>query len=132
MTNRATLTTRHAALATDFGLDYATKLFGAEALADLPRYKRGPYAGKLKGFVTWVRAETGGWSPYGVAYPNSTVRAWIGAGQYSGERDALTGNWLGRTQQLCGSACYLGEKNRADEMARQARQRAEAAEEAAA
>ncbi len=124
MTVRATTTRHTAPLSDDFGLSYATRLFGEAALADLPRYTRGPRAGSLKGYVLWIKAETGGWSPYGVAYPNSTIRAWIGAGPYAAETDALSGQWLGRVQYLCGSACYLGEKNRAEEMERQALQAA--------
>jgi hypothetical protein len=114
----AKLTVRNAPLAGTFGVEYAAKLFGAEALADLPRYTRGPRAGMLKGYLIWIRCDVGGWSPYGVAYPNSTVRAWIGAGPYSPEGDALRGKWLGRIQNLCGSACVLGEANRASELAR--------------
>jgi hypothetical protein len=124
MKNKATLTEKTAALATEFGLEYAERLFGAEALAALPRYVRGKNAGKLKGHLIWIKCERGGWSPYGVAYPNSTVRAWIGAGPFSPQSEALSGFWLGRVQSLCGSECFLGEKNRAAEMARQARERA--------
>lgn len=127
----ARLVTKAAPLCEEFGEAYATRLFGAEALAELPRYVRGKHAGKLKGFLHWVKAETGGWSRYGVAYPNSTVRAWIGAGAYSHESEALSGMWLGRIQHLCGSACYLGEENRAAEMTRQAAENASREAEAA-
>src|SRR6476620_12323233 len=82
---------RSAALSSDFGLDYATRLFGEEALADLPRFSRGKNAGKLKGFVRWIKCETGGWSDYGVVHHNTTVRAWIAPYEVSPQGQALRG-----------------------------------------
>jgi hypothetical protein len=120
----AELVRKSAPLADKFGLEYATWLFGAEALEGLPRYAKGPRAGLLKGFVIWMRCEKGGWSPYGVAYPKSTARAWIGAGMFAPESAALSGMWLGRVEPLCGSACFLGPENRAAEMARKEREAA--------
>lgn len=112
---------RHrAALAEEFGLNYATKLFGADALAALPRYQRGKNAGKLKGAIVWIKAERGGWHyEYGVCRPG-LVRAWIVAGYDGNQGDAVTGMFHGRVQNLCASASMLGEANRAAEAARQA------------
>lgn len=116
---------RTAALAEDFGLDYATRLFGSEALADLPRYQRGKNTGKLKGTLVWIKAERGGWHyEYGVCRPG-LVRAWIVAGYDGNQGDAVTGMFLGRVQQLCASASLLGEENRAAEAARQAVEKAD-------
>lgn len=114
---------RYAPLASDFGLDYATRLFGTEALADLPRYQRGQNAGKLKGYLRWRRTLTAGYhvNAGGGVRAGQTVRAWITAGPYGGESDALTGRWLGRVQSLCGSAIYLGEEGRARAAAEQGR-----------
>jgi hypothetical protein len=124
-TTRARLVTRSAALADDFGLSYATRLFGAEALADLPRFSRGKNAGKLKGYITWVKAESGGWSrQYGVCYPG-LVRAWIAPGYAASEGSAYTGMFLGRVQLLCASVSLLGDKNRAAWMAQQTVARAD-------
>jgi hypothetical protein len=125
MKNEAKLSIKSAPLAKPFGLEYATRLFGAEALADLPRFKRGKNAGQIKSHLRWVRTVTGGWSPYGIAAAGCTVRAWIGEGPLSLQSTALSGMWLGRVQPLCGSACFLGEENRAAEMARLAREETE-------
>jgi hypothetical protein len=48
------------------------------------------------------------------------VRAWIGKAEYSLPDSALSGEWLGRTQTLCGAKSVLGEDYRTAEMARQA------------
>lgn len=61
MTVRARVVTKMAPLSSEFGLSYATKLFGAEALADLPRYIRGPKKGQIKAWLHWMKAESGGW-----------------------------------------------------------------------
>ena len=123
----ARLVTRSAALAEDFGVNYATRLFGAEALADLPRFSRGKNAGKLKGYITWVKAEAGGWShQYGVCRPG-LVRAWIGPSYAAPESTAMTGMFLGRNQLICASASLLGDENRARWMAEQAASRADEA-----
>jgi hypothetical protein len=45
----AMLETKSADLATEFGLDWATKLFGAEAIASLPVRTSGKNKGKPKG-----------------------------------------------------------------------------------
>lgn len=115
MVTRARFSIRSAALADDFGLDWATKLFGAEALAELPRFVRGPKNGKLKGFVCWLKVEPGcgGWShQYGVLRPG-LQRAWVAASYASPSEAAVYGRWLGRTQALCGTPLHLFEEGRA-------------------
>ena len=116
-----------AALASDFGLSYATRCFGQEAIDSLPRLQAGPNKGKPKGYIIWRKTTTAGYHPNaggGVA-AGSVVRAWIGTGPLSGEGDALAGLWLGRTQQLCGSRALLSAEYRAQHAAEQARDAAE-------
>jgi hypothetical protein len=119
---KANLETRSAPLSEEFGRDYATRLFGAEALADLPRYTRGPKKGQPKAWLRWYRATSGGWCRecQSALREGSMARAWICAGPFGLPSDALMGRWLGRVQNLCGSHQLLGEKNRAAEMARTA------------
>jgi hypothetical protein len=118
-----------AELSSDFGLDWATKLFGAEALVDLPKYTRGPKAGKPKGYVIWRKAATSGYcretsTPCKVG---QLVDAWIGSGYYSSRSDCLSGQWLGRVQPLGCSAStgWLFAEGRARHAAEQARFKAE-------
>lgn len=102
--------TRRAPLWEEFGIEYATRLFGAEMLDALPRFTRGPKKGQINAWLIWMRATTGGWcrecqSP---VRPGGLVRAWIGKGPLSLPGEALRSEWLGRTQQLCGSNSVLG------------------------
>lgn len=120
---------RSASLSTEFGLEYATHLFGEEAVASLPVLQRGPNKGKPKGYVIWLKTTEAGYHPNagtGVA-AGTVVRAWIGEGPYSPEQSALRGTWLGRTQELCGSRSVLGPQYREREAARQAAQHEESA-----
>ena len=126
------LTFKSAKLCEDFGFEWATKLFGAEAIDSLPKYERGPNKGKPKGFVLWRKALTSGWcrecqSPVKVG---SLVDAWIGNGSISTRSDAVIGQWLGRRQNLAcsASAGYFFEEGRqrhAAEVARNAKDLAE-------
>ena len=62
MTHRATISTRNAHLASDFGEKMARKWFGDEAFESIEtKYVRGHNKGKLKGEVAWVKVERGGW-----------------------------------------------------------------------
>jgi len=125
----AQVETKSADLASDFGLDWATKLFGAEAIASLPVRKAGKNKGKPAGMVIWRKAVTAGWcrenqSPVKVG---SLVDAWIGTGPYSPRSDALSGTWLGRVQPLASSPFFLFQEGRdrhAAEAAREAADRA--------
>jgi hypothetical protein len=105
---------KSAALSTDFGLDYATRLFGEEAIASLPLLKSGPNKGKPKGHIMWRRTTTAGYCEYvgGGVGPNVTVRAWIGEFAGGMESGAMQGLWLGRVQSLCGSRALLGQEAR--------------------
>lgn len=124
---KARTETKSADLATDFGLRYATWLFGEEAIASLPVRKIGKNKGKPKGHVIWLRTVSAGYHPCvdGGVKEGVTVRAWIGSGMFSPESDALQGEWLGRTQSLCGSACFLGPEKRAKWTAERAREAAQ-------
>jgi hypothetical protein len=110
----AVLQKREAPLASEFGLEWAQKLFGAETLAALPKYVKGPKAGQPKGYVHWVRCETGGWSREfgGVCRPDEIVRAWIAPSAFSGQSEALRGPWCGRTETLNLAGAYLFEEGR--------------------
>jgi hypothetical protein len=77
----AVLETKYADLATDFGLDWATKLFGAETIA----------------------------SPLAVG---QLADAWLALGMYCTRSDAMSGYWMGRTETLALSRCYLFEDGR--------------------
>jgi hypothetical protein len=98
------LQTLNAALSSDFGLSWATKLFGEDAIASLPAYLRGPNKGKPKGFVIWRKALNGGYcrEVCGPLAAGQMADAWIGLGPYS-ERGSVDGKWLGRTQALASS-----------------------------
>jgi len=122
----ASVTHRTARLTEEFGLQYATRLFGEEAVASLPRFVRGKNAGMPKGYLHWVKAEKGGWSREAggaVVRPGELVRAWVGEGPFS--QQGVTGTWLGRSQPLSGAAYYLGEAGRARDAADKARDRAD-------
>lgn len=102
----ARLEMKSADLATDFGIEWATKLFGEEAIASLPVRASGKNKGKPKGFVIWRKASTAGYcrevsTPLAVG---QLADAWIGAGCFSGRESALRGQWLGRVQGLAASA----------------------------
>ena len=94
-----------AKLSSDFGIEWGTALFGAEAIASLPVLMRGKNIGRPKGWVIWRKARVKGWSAelsqaFGV---NQMADAWIGEGFASTRDNALSGRWLGRVQQLAAS-----------------------------
>lgn len=130
-TTYATYDRKSADLASEFGREYAERLFGAEAIASLPVRKSGKNKGAPKGHVCWLKTRTAGYSPYmdGGVGVGVVVRAWIGEGPLSNEGDAMRGQWLGRIQNLCGSRCYLGPEAREREAARQAKEAADWEEE---
>lgn len=110
MTVRARLTRRCVPLFSEFGLEYATKLFGEQAIADLPRYQRGPKRGQIKAWLVWEKAESGGWDArYGVCRPG-LVHAHI-SGVYDGQMP-LRGTWMGRVQDLSGQRGVLSAEYR--------------------
>lgn len=114
MVQYATYETKHAALATDFGYEFACKLFGKETVDLMPRYVRGKNAGKLKGFVGWRNCSVGGWSKAigGVVYPGKCVRAWLTEAYYGDELSAVSLPWCGRVEIINFDRCYLYEKGR--------------------
>jgi len=74
MVQYARIETRTAYLSTDFGTSYATRLFGADAIAALAKISRGKRKGQTKGLLVWSKATVGGWhrDGYGeghVVYP---------------------------------------------------------------
>lgn len=102
----AVLVPKSADLASDFGRQWAEKLFGAEAIASLPMRLSGKHKGKPKGYVIWRKAIVAGWSreagaPLAVG---QLADAWIGEGPLSHRSDALSGKWLGRMQPLASAA----------------------------
>jgi hypothetical protein len=111
-------------LSTPFGLEWATKLFGEEAIASLPVKLAGKHKGSPKGFICWRKAAESGYcrecmSP---VRAGQLVDAWIGAGYFSARSDALSGMWLGRMQSLAASAPagFFFDEGRAREATRQA------------
>lgn len=107
------ITKRSAELSSTFGLEWATKLFGAEALADLPRFLAGPRKGSLKSYVVWeVAAESGYCREYCTpAREGQLLRAHISANAYA--QGTLEGRWLGRIQNLSGPPSSMFEEGRA-------------------
>lgn len=106
--------TKSAALSSEFGYDWAVKLFGRNAVESLPLLKSGPNKGKPKGFVLWKKAITSGYSrqySQPVA-PGTLVRAWIGEGQFTLEGGAMAGQFMGREQAICASRDLLFEDGR--------------------
>lgn len=109
------LENKSAALATDFGRQWAEKLFGEEAIASLPVYVRGPKKGRPKGYVIWRKALVGGYSrAHGIAFgQGQLVDAWLGAGFFTLRNDALVGDWLGRHQPIGSTmGAYLFQEGR--------------------
>lgn len=98
-TVRARIVEHRAPLFEEFGLTYATKLFGEVAIASLPRYQRGSKVGKIKAWLVWEKAESGGWSKYGVVRPG-LVWAKIVANPLN--TMPLVGEWCGMTTALSG------------------------------
>jgi hypothetical protein len=115
MTNYAKLSPiNKALLSDDFGLSYAIRLFGQEAVDSIPVFQKGKNAGKKKGVLHWINADVGGWTrEYGAVTPG-LVRAWISLYSGSFERDAIEGMWLGRVQMLAAGRYYLGDVGRAN------------------
>lgn len=127
--NEARTTHRSAPLASEFGLSYATRLFGEETIASLPVLTRGPNKGKPRGYVLWLRTVSAGYHPNvgGGVGEGVTVRAWLGEGAFTPERDAIRATWLGRVQNVCGSMCVLGPANREKILAEHAAEAADRA-----
>lgn len=125
------LETKYADLATDFGRDWATKLFGEDAIASLPVRATGKNKGAPKGFVIWRKAMTAGYcrEVCGPLAQGQMADAWIGFGPLSHRSDAIIGNWLGRMQALAASASAgaFFEEGRARRAAEDARNRADLA-----
>ena len=65
--------TKTAYLSSDFGKEYAVRLFGQAAIDSLPQYVRGKRKGLTKGILHWTRCVEGGWDSKGgiggVCYP---------------------------------------------------------------
>jgi len=126
-------TTQSADLSTPFGLEWATKLFGEEAVASLPIRTVGKNKGCPKGHIIWEKAATAGYVPHlGHAVTvGSLMGAWIGGSNQTPRGAAMTGKWLGRVQTLAGSPYYLFEQGRARHAAEVAANEARIAEERA-
>ena len=119
----ARLETLSSPLASQFGRQWATTLFGEEAIASLPLLKAGKNKGQPKGYVFWRKAISGGWcrecqSPLAVG---QLADAWIGIGPCSTREYAVSGQWLGRMQPLGGSKYHLFQEGRDRWAAEQAR-----------
>lgn len=126
MPRYADLDTKYATLSEDFGLNWATKLFGVEAITSLPTYQRGPKAGKPKAYVIWRKAATAGWcreSSEPVAI-GQLVDAWIAPGPFARRSDALSGQWCGRVETLALSRTFLFEEGRQRKLQDDAKARA--------
>lgn len=114
MGRTARTTLRSAPLCAEFGRDYATYLFGAEAVASLPLFTRGDKKGQPKGWINWLRTTEAGYHPNAgrAVAADTTVRVWITEHQGAPESSAMFGFWHGRTQNLAGSMSVLGDEGR--------------------
>jgi hypothetical protein len=114
MIMKAQVDHKSAKLSSDWGYQYAVRLFGQEAIDSLPVLKSGPNKGKPAGYICWLKTTTAGYCANvdGGAPAGMVVRAWTAPGPFSPQGDALTGKVLGRIQQMCLSRCYLGEEGR--------------------
>lgn len=120
---------KHAALSTDFGRDWATKLFGEEAIASLPVLKSGKNKNHPKGFVQWRKAVTSGFIPgFGPVQAGQLIDAWIGESMFSTKDSALRGQWMGRVQGLAGSSGMLFQAARDAHASQEQRNKADQAE----
>lgn len=126
MARNAPTTHRTARLSEDFGRQLAERWFGAEAIASLPVLKAGPHKGQPKGTLNWLTTTAAGYhvNAGGGVAAGTVVRAWVGEGM-SDERNALSGMWMGRVQNLCGSKALLNEEARQRDAAERARDAAE-------
>jgi hypothetical protein len=57
----AVIEERSSWLSTEFGETLARKYFGDEVVDDMPRYVRGKRKGQIKGKMTWLKVDSGGW-----------------------------------------------------------------------
>ena len=57
----AVIEERSAWLSTEFGETLARKYFGDKVVDNMPRYVRGKRKGQIKGKMTWLKVESGGW-----------------------------------------------------------------------
>jgi hypothetical protein len=81
MSRYASIATKRAYLSEDFGAEMATRYFGDEQMAELPKYVRGAKKGKLKGYIQWDKVTRGGW---------------VRQHGYMGESDGYVENRVGR------------------------------------
>lgn len=56
----AIIETKRTYLSSEFGESYARKIFGDDAINQIPRITRGERKGKLKGYITWDKVISGG------------------------------------------------------------------------
>ena len=59
---------KSAYLSSDFGYNYAVKIFGKEFVDSLPKYKKGKRKGLTKGCISWTKCVRGGWVKHPVTY----------------------------------------------------------------
>jgi hypothetical protein len=111
----AETTVRSATLSGEFGLKWATDLFGEEAIASLPRLKSGPHKGQPKGAVHWCTAVSAGWCRERsvAAKAGQLIEAWISeSAAPSTCSNAMLGLWMGRMQPLAGAKSVLFQEAR--------------------
>jgi len=96
-------------LNTEFGYNYACKLFGQEVIDSLPLITRGQRKGQRRGCLHWEKAIEGGWMHgVGVVRPG-LLRAWISNYFDNRQEDLIRAMWLGREQELRGEVSVLGD-----------------------
>lgn len=95
-------------LAGEWAYKTACEKFGVELVESFPKFTRGPRAGKLKGYLCYVKATVGGWANNlpggrGVLYPGTSDWKLAMAGQYSDPKGhSVVARWDPRegTEQL--------------------------------
>lgn len=127
MAKQTAVTEFHSAkLSSDFGYQYAVRLFGQEAVDSVPVYQKGVNKGKPKGYLCWHKVTKPGWDRRFGLVRFGTCRAWISSHSQPVEGDSvMQGMFLGRVQSLAASACLLGDENRKKWMDEERRNREE-------
>lgn len=95
MANYASVEHRSAQISSEFGNEFARRVFGDAIVDALPKVSRGPRKGETKGTIQWEKCTKGGWSNKpgraGVRRPGaSNVRLTVGDDRYPDPRSFMT------------------------------------------
>lgn len=105
MTQYAKIENRTAALSSDFGLDFARRVFGDAVVDALPKVTRGKHKGAVAGDICWKKCTVGGWrnetGKSGVVRPGTfDVRMRVGGAVYLDPRAWMASDCYARWVEL--------------------------------